>query len=66
MTDYQQWEAAQRLSPASPEAYYAEKAWNAALAQVREVLRSALAAEGGDPYKALVLIDTEVNLLSTE
>lgn len=31
---YQEWEAEQKISPSSPEAYYAELAWNAALRTV--------------------------------
>ena len=35
---YDTWEQSQKLSPASPEAYYAELAWNAALEYARTQL----------------------------
>lgn len=35
---YDQWESAQGISPNSPEAYYAELAWNAALRAAKGAL----------------------------
>lgn len=35
---YQAWEVEQALSPSSPEAYYAELAWNAALETLKDCL----------------------------
>lgn len=32
--EYRKWEERNKLSPSSPEAYWAEKAWNAALQEI--------------------------------
>lgn len=66
MITYTEWEAAQNISPLSAEAFYAEKAWNAALDQVDGCARLALEAEGGDYARALLLVQTEIDLLKTE
>lgn len=66
MITYTEWEATQNISPLSAEAFYAEKAWNAALNQIEGCARWALKAEGGDAINAVVLIQTEIDLLKTE
>lgn len=38
MITYHEWEEEQGISPASPEAYYAELAWNAGLKAARETM----------------------------
>lgn len=65
MKTYAEWEEGQGISPVSPEAYYAEVAWNAALKQALTVTAAALASEGGDAMKALILIRTEIEGLQT-
>lgn len=35
---YAEWEAKQNISPIGPEAYYAERAWNAGLRAARDIL----------------------------
>ena len=40
MMGYETWEAEQGLSPSSPESYYAEMAWNAAVCEEIERLRA--------------------------
>ena len=62
---YNEWEQSQALSPSSPEAYAAEVAWNAALAEVRRLLTAASQAERTASGLA-VLLDTEIDALTTD
>lgn len=62
---YNEWEAQQSLSPSSPEAYAAEVAWNAALAEVRRLVAAAAAAESTSTG-LVVLLDTEIDALTTD
>lgn len=50
MREYDKWEVAQEISPSSPEAYYAELAWNAAL----RAAKAKLGAEQVDKIDSLI------------
>ena len=56
---YEEWEERQHLSPSSPEAYYAEAAWNAALREVHKLVMAAGSAE--NTVAGIVsLLDSEI------
>ena len=56
---YDEWELGQDISPSSPESYYAELAWKAAISEARKI---ALDCEGADD-KVGLLIHTELEAL---
>ena len=58
--NYHDWEKAQEFSPCSPEAYYTEIAWTAAIEEVRSVIRAAYPTEHTSAGLALML-DTELD-----
>ena len=57
--NYQQWEDAQSISSVSPEAYYAENAWQAAIAMKDAVLPMESAPMDGKPFIGLVKEDNK-------
>lgn len=62
---YAEWEARQRLSPASPEAATAEAAWNAALARALELVVAGRPAENTSAGLA-ALLHEELAALQTQ
>ena len=59
---YDEWEKAQNISPLSPEAHYAAKAWDAAIEETRRLVRAAAPTEktaGG----LAVMLDEELYFL---
>ncbi|MBP8275288.1 MAG: hypothetical protein KAX55_00145 [Propionivibrio sp.] len=62
---FQEWEQTQPISPVSPEAYYAEEAWNAAVIEVRRLLCAASGAEK-DVGGLVLLLDTELEAMLSD
>ena len=62
---YDAWEQRHQLSPSSPEAYYAEKAWNAAIRKARHVVHAAALAESTVGGLA-ALLEEELIALDTD
>lgn len=62
---YQEWEQTQPISPVSPEAYYAEEAWNAAVSEIRRLLSVAGGAEK-DVGGLVMLLDTELEAMLSD
>lgn len=62
---YENWLLAQGISGVSPEATYAEMAWNAAIARVQQLHVAGLSAESGDAMRARGLLDIELEALKT-
>lgn len=62
---YEAWEAEQGISPVSPEAHYAEKAWNAALAALRVELVLDYDEEGNSLLDNPTLTDA-ISKIATE
>lgn len=58
--NYNEWEAAQEFSPVSPEAYYAEAAWQAAIKEARRIILAAYPTESTSAGLAMML-DTELD-----
>lgn len=66
---YTEWEEQQGISPVSPEAAYAEDAWNAALNRIEMLAKAAYEAEGCtslDASRLHVLILEEISCLKTD
>ncbi len=63
---YNDWEQSQpKLSPSSPEAFAAEVAWNAALVELRRLIKAGAAAETSVAGLA-VLLDAEIDAMVTD
>lgn len=60
--NYKEWEATQPLSPESPEAYYAEEAWKAAVEGIRRLINAAAPTESTASGLAAML-DDELNAM---
>ena len=61
---YDEWEESQRISPSSPEAYYAELAWNVAIQEVLKIVNATANAE--TTIKNLIILQNEeINHLDT-
>lgn len=57
---YAEWEKEQRISPSSPEAYYAGQAWNAAIEEAKKVLSAGVNVEKTQvEYMTLVVAELE-------
>lgn len=54
--NYEEWEVQQDISPSSPEAYYAEKAWNAALNRACYLIQMSPDADGYCRQEAPIVI----------
>ncbi len=65
MFKYDDLEKALRISPSSPEAYYTEVVWNAALGRVRNMIAGAADAEA-TTRDLVVLLLTEIEFLTTD
>ncbi|WP_415912795.1 hypothetical protein [Neptuniibacter sp. QD37_11] len=66
---YTEWEEQKGISPVSPEAAYAEEAWNAALNRLETLAKSAYEAEGctsPDASRLHVLILDQISGLKTD
>lgn len=58
--NYDEWEATQKFSPVSPEAYHAEAAWRAAIEEARRVILAAYPTESTSVGLAMML-DAELD-----
>lgn len=58
--NYGEWEATQEFSPVSPEAYYAEAAWRAAIKEARRVILATYQTESTSAGLAMTL-DAELD-----
>ena len=62
--NYDEWEATQDFSPASPEAHYAERAWNAAVSELRRLVKAAGEAES-TIAGVVMLLDEELTAMES-
>lgn len=60
---YNEWEESQPISPVSPEAYYAELAWNAAAREALRLLKDANYLN--DQQDLLITLEDELTHLDT-
>lgn len=61
---FDEWEELKKISPNSPEAYYAEMAWNAALNEAIRIVESTRTVES-TINNTITLITTELEFLKS-
>lgn len=65
---YDEWERSTPMSPVSPEAFFAEKAWNAVIHRMEELVEAGFTAENcesEDAVRFLTLLREELSALDT-